>query len=341
MALPWCANGSDKGHNDVKRAGRILGGLALVLAAAFLLLRVPPTDAGEMRAKYGAAPSHFVTLPGGPRVHYRDEGPRDASVIVLLHGSNADLHTWQPWVDRLKDRFRLIRFDQRGHGLTGAAPAGGYDSDAFAGDILAFADALKLDRFVLAGNSMGGANAARFAMRHPRRLQGLVLIDAGGAPVRREGGGNLAFTVLRMPVIGPLASQMMQRSLVERSLRQSVANQAVVTPAAVDRYWELARLPGNSRATRERFALPWAQFTAAEVSRITVPTLVMWGREDSLIPYEAAGWFMAHLPDARLVAYPGIGHLPMEEAPERSAADLAAFVADLRQSSANISPPEG
>lgn len=317
---------------------RGLAAVVVALVAAFLVLRVPDTDPAAMRAKYGGPPSQFVTLPRGLTVHYRDEGPRDAPVIVLLHGSNADLHTWQPWVDRLKDRFRLIRFDQRGHGLTGAAPAGGYDADAFAGDILAFVDALKLDRFVLAGNSMGGANAARFAMLHPRRLQGLVLIDAGGAPVRREGGGNLAFTVLRMPVIGPLASQMMQRSLVERSLRQSVANQAVVTPAAVDRYWELARLPGNSQATRERFALPWTQFTAAEVGRIAVPTLVMWGREDSLIPYEAAAWFMRNLPDARLVTYPGIGHLPMEEAPDRSAADLAAFVADLRQSSANISP---
>lgn len=191
------------------------------------------------------------------------------------------------------------------------------------------ADALKVDRFVLAGNSMGGANAARFAMFHPERLSGLVLIDAGGAPVTREGGGNLAFTVLRMPVIGPLASQVMQRSLVERSLRQSVSNQAIVTPAAIDRYWELARYPGNRAATRERFAQPWTQFTAAQVNRIAVPTLVMWGREDSLIPFAAAAWYERHLPNARLVAYPGVGHLPMEEVPDGRAADLAAFVDDF------------
>ena len=302
--------------------------LVVVLVAAFVLLRVPDTDPAAMRAKYGPPPSQFVTLPGGPRVHYRDEGPRDAPVVVLLHGSNADLHTWQPWVDRLKTRYRLIRFDQRGHGLTGAAK-GGYDADAFASDVGNFADALKLDRFVLAGNSMGGANAAHFAIHHPERLSGLVLIDAGGAPVKREGGGNLAFTVLRMPVIGPLASQLMQRSLVERSLRQSVANQAVVTPAAVDRYWELARYPGNRAATRARFALPWTQFTAEEVARIAVPTLVMWGEADSLIPFAAGRWYARTLPDARLVSYPGIGHLPMEEAPDRSAADLARFVDSL------------
>ena len=312
----------------MKRVWPIPGVLAAVLIVAFLLLRAPDTDAAAMRAKYGGPPSQFVTLSDGPTVHYRDEGPRDAPVLVLLHGSNADLHTWQPWVDRLKGRYRLIRFDQRGHGLTGAA-AGGYDADAFARDVLHLADALKLDRFVLAGNSMGGANAARFAMLHPERLAGLVLIDAGGAPVKREGGGNLAFTVLRLPVIGPLASKVMQRTLVERSLRQSVANQAIVTPAAIDRYWELARYPGNRQATRERFALPWTGFTAAQVEKIAVPTLVMWGEEDSLIPLAAAGWWRARLPDVRLVSYPGIGHLPMEEAPDRSAADLARFVAAL------------
>lgn len=307
---------------------RGLAALVLVVVAAFLLLRVPGTDAAAMRAKYGGPPSQFVQLATGPRVHYRDEGPRDAPVIVLLHGSNSDLHTWQPWVDRLKDRYRLIRFDQRGHGLTGAA-AGGYGADAFAGDVLALADTLKLGRFVLAGNSMGGANAARFAMLHPDRLAGLVLIDAGGAPIREQGRGNLAFTVLRMPVIGAVASQMMQRPLVERSLRQSVANQAIVTPAAVDRYWELARYPGNRAATRERFAQPWTVFTADEVRRITVPTLVMWGREDSLIPFHAAGWYARHLPAAEAVSYPGIGHLPMEEAADRSAVDLDRFVAGL------------
>lgn len=312
----------------MKRLLKILAVVAAVLVIAFLLLRVPDTDPAAMRAKYGGPPSQFVALPGGPTVHYRDEGPRTAPAIVLLHGSNADLHTWQPWVDRLKTRYRVIRFDQRGHGLTGAAP-GGYDADAFAADIGKFADAFKLERFVLGGNSMGGANAARYAMLHPERLAGLVLIDAGGAPVKREGGGNLAFTVLRLPVIGPLASQLAHRSLVERSLRQSVTNQAVVTDAAIDRYWELARLPENRVATRERFSQPWTQFTAEQVARIAVPTLVMWGEEDSLIPFAAADWFMDHLPNARLVSYKVTGHLPMEELPDQSAADLERFVDGL------------
>ena len=80
---------------------RILGGLALVLLAAFLVLRVPDTDAGAMYAKYGTPPSQMLGIDGTRRVHVRDEGPRDAPVVILLHGSNADLHTWHAWADAL------------------------------------------------------------------------------------------------------------------------------------------------------------------------------------------------------------------------------------------------
>lgn len=313
----------------MKWVARIVLGIVVALVGAFLLFRTPDTDPAAMRAKYGAPPSQFVSLPGGRTVHLRDEGPRDAPAIVLLHGSNADLHTWQAWAGGLKGEYRVIRFDQRGHGLTGAAPDGDYRTERFVDDVEAVADKLGLGRFVLAGNSMGGAIAARYAMTHPERLRGLVLVDAGGAPIKREGGGNLAFTLARIPVVKELAFSVFPRAIVERSLGQSVANKAVVTPAAVDRYWELARYPGNRDATKARFSLGWQQYTPEMVAAIRAPTLVMWGEEDSLIPYEAAGWYMQHLPNARLVNYPGIGHIPMEEAPDRSLADLKAWLAQL------------
>lgn len=313
---------------------RGLAVLGAVLVLGFLLLRVPDTDRAEMRAKYGAPPSQFAELPGGPTVHYRDEGPRNAPAILLLHGSNADLHTWQPWVDRLKARYRIIRVDQRGHGLTGAAPNGDYRPDAYADDVAALAAHLKLDRFILAGNSMGGGIAARYAMQHPERLAGLVLIDAGGAPVKREGSGNLGFTIARIPVLNRLAFQVMPRSVIEKSFRQSVSNQAVATPETIDRYFELARYPGNRDATLARFSQPMSAFSPEAIRALTVPTLVMWGAEDKLIPLAAGRWFKRMLPNARLVAYPGIGHLPMEETPDRSAADLSTFVDSLAVSAA-------
>ena len=297
-------------------------GLIAILVLAFLVLRVSDTDAAEMRAKYGGEPSRFVQMADGNTFHIRDEGPRDGLPIILLHGSNADLHTWQPWVDALKEDYRVIRFDQIGHGLTGPSADGVYTTDAFADDVGAVADELGIDRFVLGGNSMGGGISMAYALKHPERLLGLVLVDATGAPIQREGGGNLAFTLAQIPGVGAALSQLLPRSLVERSLSQSVSNQDVVTPDAVDRYWELARYPGTRAATRARFATARKPFEADAVAALDVPTLIMWGTEDALIPYEAAGWFMEHLPNGTLVAYENIGHLPMEEAPERSAADL-------------------
>ncbi len=314
----------------MKRAARILFVLAVLFLALFLVFRTPDTDPDEMRAKYGDAPSQMLALPYGREIHVRDEGPRDAPAIVLLHGSNADLHTWQPWVDALRESYRVIRFDQRGHGLTGPAADGSYSLSSFASDVDAVADRLDLDSFTLAGNSMGGAIAMAYARAHPDRLDALVLVDASGAPVGRAGGGNLAFQLAATPGLGNVMSQMLPRSLVEKSLSQSVSNKAVVTDEAVDRYWELARYPGNRAATRERFAAPRESFDVADIANVKVPTLVMWGEDDTLIPFDAAGWYMNHLPNATLVNYPDIGHLPMEEAPERSAEDLQVWLSDVR-----------
>lgn len=317
---------------------RILVGLVALLVVLFFVFRVPDTDPAEMRAEYATAPSQFVKLSDGREIHLRDEGPRDAPVIVLLHGSNADLSTWQKWTEALRDEYRVIRFDQRGHGLTGPAPDGQYDLDDFAGDLDKVTAALGVEKFALAGNSMGGAIAMGYAIANPDRLDALVLVDAGGAPIERKGSGNLAFSLAGKPVIGDLMSQLLPRALVEKSLSQSVSNQAVVTPQAVDRYWEMARYPGNRTATRQRFSTPRKSFRPEQVQAMQVPTLVMWGEEDTLIPYAAAGWYMEHLPRATLANYPGIGHIPQEEAPERSASDVKAFLAKVRGAEA---PPSG
>ncbi|WP_234024871.1 alpha/beta fold hydrolase [Tsuneonella amylolytica] len=313
----------------MKRAIAVVAVLAAVLVAAFLVLRTPDTGPAAMRAKYGGAPSQFVRLDNGMTVHVRDQGARGAPAIVLLHGSNSDLHTWQPWVDALKRDFRVVRFDQRGHGLTGPAADGDYRQAAFVADVNLVADALGLDRFVLGGNSMGGGIALAYALAHPGRLEGLVLVDAAGAPVAAKGGGNIGFAIARTPGINRLMSQITPRAMVEKSLRQSVSNSAVATPAAVDRYWELLRYPGNRAATLARFTADRRPFAAQQVRALDVPTLVMWGDEDRLIPLAAGRWFADTIPNSAFVHYPGIGHLPMEEAPDRSAADLSAWLARL------------
>lgn len=312
----------------MRRAVKWLAALAAILVVAFLLLRTPDTDPAAMRAKYGVAPSQFVALGDGLTVHLRDEGPRDSPAIVLLHGSNADLHTWEPWAKDLSRDYRVVRFDQIGHGLTGANPGGDHSPAAYVEGVRRVADKLGIERFVLAGNSMGGAIAARFALAHPERLEGLVLIDAGGAPKRGNARGNIGFKLAATPGVAQLMQSITPRTLVERSLRQSVANQAIVTDAAVDRYWELLRYPGNRAATMERFSTPRETFDPQALGAIRMPTLILWGERDALISVDGARWFARAIPGSQLITYPGIGHLPMEEAPAQTVADLRSWLTD-------------
>jgi pimeloyl-ACP methyl ester carboxylesterase len=315
----------------MKWVWRILGVLVALLVVAFFVFRVPDTDPDEMRAKYGGEPSQFVEIGDGVIVHLRDEGPRDAQPIILLHGSSADLHTWQPWVDGLSDTHRIIRFDQVGHGLTGPDPEHDYSLGNFVSDIDEVADALGLESFILGGNSMGGAHTVAYALAHPERVDGLILVDAGGADIQRESKGNIGFTIARTPVLNRVMEHITPRSLVAQSLEQSVSNQDVVTDEAIDRYWELLRYPGNRTATLHRFTGDRTPFSAEDVAGITAPTLVMWGDEDALISVDAATWFDTHLPASTLVIYSGIGHLPQEEAPEASIADVEGWLAEAFQ----------
>ena len=127
-----------------------------LIAVLFVLGYTPDTDPAAMKAKYASPASQFVDVGGGLTMHVRDEGKRDGPVLVLLHGSNASLHTWEPWVAQLKDKYRIISLDQIGHGLTGPNPTGQYDGAAFVGTLDALINRLGVTRFALAGNSMGG-----------------------------------------------------------------------------------------------------------------------------------------------------------------------------------------
>lgn len=305
--------------------------VAALLIGLYLVARTPDLPVGELRAEYGNAESEFVEVAPGLTVHLRDEGPALGPVVMLLHGSNASLHTWEPWVEQLKATHRVISFDQPGHGLTGPHPRDCYTASCFVETVEAVARQRKLDRFVLAGNSMGGWIAWNYALAHPQRLAGLVRVDAGGAPLPSDVEPKLpiGFRIARTPGLNLLMREITPRSMVETSLRQSVSVQASVTPAVVDRYWELLRYPGNRRATAIRFGARRELADPDTLGRIAAPTLVIWGREDRLVPVAAADVFDRFIPNSRAVVYDRVGHITMEEAPYRSVADLNAFLAEL------------
>ncbi len=291
--------------------GRIAAALAVLVAGAGLALYESDIPRAELTALYGGPDSQFVQLASGGRAHYRDRGPRDAPVLLLLHGSNASLHTWEPWAAELAGPFRVVTVDLPGHGLTGAVPDGVYTQKAMAGFVLEFASALGLDRFALGGNSMGGGVAARFAINNPGRVTKLILIDAAGFPSRTESDPGLGFRLARMPVVRNLLLVATPRALFETSLKTAIADDALVTAEMVDRYWRLNRMEGSRAATLVRFQSPPDETVRERAGEIAVPVLVLWGAEDRLIPPDAGEALAAAIPGARLIVYLGVGHLPM------------------------------
>jgi pimeloyl-ACP methyl ester carboxylesterase len=289
-----------------------------LLALALIAMREPDRDGAAMRAKYTNAASQFIELSPGTRVHVRDEGARGGPVVMLLHGSNASLHTWEPWVARLKARYRVITLDFPAHGLSGAVPARDYSTDSYVAIVEAVRLRLKIDRMVLGGNSMGGGVAWRYAVVHPERLAGLVLVDASGKPQPAASKPPLGFYLARIPLARDILASVTPRWIIERSLIQSVSVTSIVDDAMIDRYWELLLYPENRQATLDRFSQYNPPGDGEALRSLNVPTVILWGREDRLIPVSVADWFAERLPDARVTVLDGVGHIPMEEAPDRA-----------------------
>ena len=311
---------------------KILAGVVLVVLLAavsgWLVLRRPDIPYADLERRYATPASRYVALPGGVRMHYRDAGNPAGPVIVLVHGYSASAADWDGWAERLVGRYRLILPDLPGHGLT-RAPAGfQIDDDAYVAEVDALATALKLQRFVLGGNSMGGGVAWRYALAHPARLRGLVLVDAAGWPdPPQKDDGALIFKLMANPLARPLLRDLDSTSFARQGLEAAFVDKALVTPALVRRYTDLARAPGH-RDILLGPAKPRARTpaTAARLAAIAVPTLVMVGEDDRLIPAEDGKRFADAIPGAMLIRYPGIGHVPMEQIPQRSADDLKTWL---------------
>jgi pimeloyl-ACP methyl ester carboxylesterase len=302
--------------------------LFLLIAGGFLFVREPDIARTTLEAKYAGKPSQFITLPDGTRAHVRDQGPRDARALVLIHGSNASLFTWEPWAKRLSDTFRVITVDLPGHGLTGAVPNRDYSQEAMLKFMEAITNALRLETFAIGGNSMGGRVALLFTLEHPSRTAHLVLVDSGGVPTKQVDPESFAFRLIRMPVINRVLLYITPRSLVFDGLNGAVSHKDIINDEMVDRYWDFVRMKGTREATIARVNIRDKRIKD-RISSIKVPTLILWGEEDRIISVEAAYEFHAAISGSKLIIYPKTGHLPQEELANRSAADVRTFLSTM------------
>lgn len=310
---------------------KILFGIGAVAVIAFFGLYgafyQPDIPRAVLEAKYAGAPSQFVVLSDGARVHYRDRGPRDAPVLMLLHGSNSSLFDWEPWSKILSDKFRVVTVDLPGHGLTGAVPNSDYSEQGMTVFIREFADRLGLGRFAVGGNSMGGGVAARIAEEYSDRVTHLIVVDGHAEGMSPTGDRiPLAFKLARTPVLNQLLLHITPRSLVVEGLNDAIVRKTALTDTMIDEYWDFARMAGTREATIARFRQEPDNFVRDHIGAVKAPTLILWGGEDRLIPVAAAHAWAKAILGAKLIVYPDTGHLPMEEDAVESAGDVRAFL---------------
>ena len=300
-------------------------GLALIAALGVAASWEPDRPAATLEARWAQPPSTFIDVKG-QRVHLRDEGPRaDSLPILLIHGTSASLHTWDGWAERLRGRRRVIRFDLPGFGLTGPNASGDYSDAAHARFAIDVADALGLQRFVVGGNSLGGEIAWRTALLAPQRVERLILVDAAGYAFVPE-SIPLGFQLAYSPATSWLVETTLPRALVESSVRDVYGEPGRVTPALVDRYFDLTLRAGNRHALVQRLAQFVPGEDAARIRELKLPTLILWGGRDRLIPPANARHFAADIAGSELVMFDTLGHVPHEEDPAATVAPVRRFL---------------
>lgn len=310
----------------MKKLFRIILVLLAILVAVFFFFRTPDTDRAEMIAKYGTEASKFLSDGSGGQIHYRDQGNKDGPTIVLIHGSNGHVQTWDALIAQMQDDFRLISMDLYGHGLTGPNPKASYDADTMISAVTKVLDEAGIEKAVWVGNSMGGWLSWRAALAVPERVSGLVLVDASGAQVAEKVKPYLGARLAQSSLGQLLLPEITPCSLVKSSLQENYANPDLITENLVDRYWEMLRFPGNRDAAVDRAAVDRQPEKWSEIGNIQIPTLLLWGEQDSVVPVSHGKAFDLSIPDSRLIIYPDAGHLPMEETPEQVARDIGIWV---------------
>jgi non-heme chloroperoxidase len=284
-----------------------------------ILVRMPSTREAAMQQE--APRLRFATqrLTTGPQIHYAEQGDRGGEVLLFIHGWPDSWFSWSRVLSLLPSAYHAYALDLRGFGDS-ERPAAGYTIDQFAADVVAFMDAVAIARATLIGHSMGTLIARRAAEARPERVTRLALI---GSSVTALNEVTLEVQEGVRPLTDPLPLEFVREFQasalhipVPEQFFEGVVSESHKAPARV---WQSA------------FDGLLAFDDAAQLERVTAPTLILWGDRDALFPgEEGQRRLAAAIPGAQLTVYPETGHSPNWERPERVAADLEAFVGRTR-----------
>jgi len=274
-----------------------------------------------------ALPDDHQLIVGSMRLHYLDWGG-SGTPILFLHGGGLTAHTWDCVAVMLRERYRCIALDQRGHGDSEWSPVIEYRIAAHLGDIEGVIDALGLDRPILVGQSMGGLNSIAYATRRSDRMRAMVIVDvapdisAPGAERIRDFASTpeldspQAF-LDRAVKFNPIRDPAVLRRSLHYNLRETPAGKWAL------KHDQRRRSDDAIRSfTEDRMRL------ASEVSKIKCPTLVVRGALSDVLTDAAAEKFARSLPDGRFVTVEKSGHNVQGDNPRALLDAMLAFFRD-------------
>jgi len=275
---------------------------------------------GQLAERYTYPESRFLQIEG-MEVHYRSVGRGDP--ILLLHDANSSLHTWAGWTAELSQKYQVISVDLPGFGLTGPHPYGSYSAFMYDAFLDTLVQRLALKKFHLAGNGLGAQIAWFYAAENADRLNKLILLDAPGFEEKHT---TWVAWVARSPILNRAIWSVTPRSFVRIMLEDIYADDTQVTDSLTQRHFELLLRPGNRKAFTDRASVSDNHPPVDFIDKITTPTLILWGAEDTRISPEYAYEFHRRIHSADLRIYQNTGHRPQEENPVRTAQDVQAFL---------------
>lgn len=319
----------------------VLGLLAAAVLLLPLLWPVPPIE-GTLAAE-GLMDADAVLIPAGEvRLHATvrmppgggDGAAPPAEGFVFLHGFGSNVRSFTSLLDALATRRPAVAYDRPGFGLTDR-PLGGwqrnpYGPEAQVDHVVAVLDHLGLERAVLVGNSAGGAIALRTALERPDRVAGLVLI----APAVYRAGGAPAATrwLLHTPQLerlGPLFMRQLAGDPGENFLRAAYADPERLSPEVLEAYRQATTVHDWDRALWEVTQAAREPDLEGNLNEVGVPSLVLSGDADEIVPADLSRRVAEALPSSRYVTLEGCGHLPQEECPSAVLTAVADWLDDV------------
>jgi pimeloyl-ACP methyl ester carboxylesterase len=305
-------------------SGSMLSALGLgtaFLAVALYGLWTPDLERAELEKRYFSSSPQIIDADG-LKVYYKETGPQGAPALLLLHGFGSSLQAWDDWSVKLAQKYRVIRLDLPGFGLTGASPANDYSEEKDLAFLTHFADKLSLEKFSVIGHSMGGKMAWSLAASQPERVQALVLMAPDGFPETKDIGTK----PYEVPAIMGLIKYVLPKYLVRKSIEPAFAEADALSDALVNRYYDMLRAPGVRGAILERSNQTIYTDPVPRLKAIKAPTLLIWGEQDQMIPSTNAQSYATVLSNSSTVLVPKLGHLLQEEQPEKGLTAVMQFL---------------